>query len=164
MAYEPGPTAHNIEDLPRYVTQELRRISTEVGRLDNVLRDLIGALISAGIITLYIWDDSLIIADPGTGQMRGNGVQLPTVTEFAVSATTVTAAQPPFQLLDPGDFIVVVNESADVSEIYTLDTNPIFNTTWWQFNVTHVSGANNNPAAGAIMSFIWFPIAELPVL
>ena len=162
MSYEPGPTAQSSADLPRYVTQELRRISTEVARVDSVLRSLLGALASAGISTLYLWNDSLVIADPGPGQMLGNNVTLQSVTEFAVSATTVTDAEPPFQLLDPGDFVVVVNETADVQEIYTLDAAPIFNATWWQFDVTHVSGQANNPAAGAIMSFVWFPIAELP--
>ncbi len=161
MAYTPSPTTPSIPDLPRYVTQELERVSLEINRIDSLLSRLVDALISAGITTLFLWNDSTIIADPGSGFVLGNNVQLPSVTIFAVSAETVTLATPPFNLLDAGDRVVVVNESADVQEIYTLDAPPIFQGTWWEFAVTHVQGGANNPAAGAIISFIWFPVGEL---
>ena len=144
-----------------YLERELDKLRIDSGQVNELLEALVGALQSGGVWTLFLWDDSQVIDDPGTGNMRGNSNLLPNVTEFAVSATTLTDTQPPYQTLDQGDRIVVVNQSADVQEIYELDETPIFNATWWQFNVTHLSGQNNNPTTGDIMTLIWFPVAEI---
>ena len=144
-----------------YLERELQKISLEFNRVNELLDALISALRSGGIMTLYLWFDSLAVGDPGAGRVAGNNNQLPSVTIFSVSAETLTLQFPPFGALDAGDLVVVVNETADVQEIYSLDNQPVFNDTWWQFDVTHVSGQNNNPQDGNIMSFIWFPVAEI---
>lgn len=144
-----------------YLERELQKISLEFGRVNELVDALISALRSGGIMTLFLWNDSLVVGDPGSGNVAGNEILLPNVTIFSVSSETLTAQFPPFGALDAGDLVIVVNETADVQEIYSLDNQPVFNTTWWQFDVTHVSGQNNNPVDGNIMSFIWFPVAEI---
>jgi len=141
-----------------YLDRELEKIrveiENEIQRLDNIYE----VLRAGGITTLYFWDDSLVMGDPGTGNMRGNNVVLQSVTQFAISKETVTQAEPPFFRLDGNDRMMVRNETANVSEIYDLDAPPVDNGTWWLFNVTHDTGAANNPLAGSIMAVIWFPI------
>ena len=163
MAYDKDlpPVGANPVASRAYLERELQKVSLEFGRVNELVDALIAALRSGGITTLYLWNDSLVVGDPGSGNVAGNDVLLPGVTIFSVSTETLTAQFPPFGALDAGDLVVVVNETADVQEIYSLDNQPVFNTTWWQFDVTHVSGQANNPIAGAIMSFIWFPVAEI---
>ena len=144
-----------------YLERELQKIQLEFTRVNELVDALIAALRAGGISTLFLWNDTLVVGDPGAAQVAGNDILLPNVTIFSVSTETLTAQFPPFGSLDAGDLVVVVNETADVQEIYSLDNQPVFNTTWWQFDVTHVQGQANNPIAGAIMSFIWFPVAEI---
>lgn len=161
MAYVPGPTAGSPEDLPRYVTQELQAASNEIALNTERIDILYEALRAAGVTTLFFWDDSVVMADPGPGNMRGNNIQLQSVTEFAIAATTVTGADPPFQRLDDNDRVMIRNESGiGVTEIYNLTAAPVFNDTWWLFAVAHDQGAANNPTLGSIMSMIWFPVFE----
>ena len=145
-----------------YLERELTKIQLEFGRVNELVNGLVAALAAGGVASLYLWSDSLVMDDPGTGIMRANDVQLQSTTQFAVSALSATNAASPFGILDPGDVVVVVNETADVQEVYTLDAVPVLNNdTWWLFDVTHQTGQANNPATGAIMSFIWFPISEI---
>ena len=160
MAYRPSPTANLLADLPRYVGQELDRVATELELQTERIDILYEALRAAGVTTLFFWDDSIVMADPGQGMMRGNNIQLQSVTEFAISADTVTQASPPFQRLDDNDRVMIRNDSAGVTEIYNLTAFPVFNDTWWLFAVAHDQGAANNPIDGAIMSMIWFPVFE----
>ena len=159
MAYDRDVIpAGGLDSIRGYLDRELEKIraffEVETERLDNIFE----ILRAGGITTLYTWDDSIVMADPGAGAMRGNNIQLQSVTQFAIHKDTITGAAPPFFRLDGNDRMMVRNESANVSEIYDLDASPIDNDTWWLFNVTHDAGAANNPLVGAIMAVIWFPI------
>ena len=145
-----------------YLERELTKIQLEFARVNELLNGLVAALSAGGVATLYLWDDSLVMDNPGDGNMRANDVQLQSTTQFAVAALSFTNSTSPFAILDPGDTIVVTNETADVQEVYSLDAEPVLNNDeWWLFTVTHVTGQANNPAAGAIMSFIWYPVSEI---
>ena len=164
MAYDKDapPVQASATASRAYLERELTKIQLEFNRVNELVNGLVAALAAGGVASLYIWDDSLVMDDPGDGNMRANDVQLQSATEFAVAKLSATNAESPFGILDPGDVIVVVNETADVQEVYTLDVVPVLNNdAWWLFTVTHQTGQANNPAAGAIMSFIWFPISEI---
>ena len=163
MPYEPTapPADSTREQSQGYLDRELRRHAQVTNETERLVGALVEALRSAGVSTLYQWDDSTIMADPGAGLVRGNNVLLNQCTQFAVSAETVTQAFPPFGLLDAGDRTVIVNEAADVQELFSLDNSPANNVSWWLFDVTLVSGQANNPTAGSLISLIWFPVAEI---
>ncbi len=162
MAYDKDlpPVGASPVQSRAYLERELEKIRVEItnetARLDNIF----SVLQAGGLTTLYFWDDSVVMADPGTGNMRGNNIQLQSVTQFAIHKETITGAEAPFGNLDDTDRMMLRNETAGVANIYDLDAPPVDNDTWWLFDVTHASGATNNPIDGAIMSVIWFPIND----
>ena len=162
MAYNKdlAPVGATPEQSRAYLDRELEKVRVEIENEIQRVDQIYEVLRASGITTLYTWDDSLVMADPGAGFMRGNNIQLQSVTQFAIHKETITGGEAPFFRLDGTDRLLVRNESANVTELYDLDAGPVDNDTWWLFNVTHDSGAANNPAAGAIMALVWFPVLD----
>lgn len=154
------PIRSELPTRQAHLDRELEKIRStfeiEIARLDQIYE----VLQAGGITTLYFWDDSVVMADPGTGNMRGDDIQLTSVTQFAIHKVTLTGSEAPFGRLDSNSRMMVRNESSGVEALFSLDSTPVDNATWWLFNVTFISGAVNNPVNGAIMSVMWFPVIE----
>jgi hypothetical protein len=93
----------------------------------------------------WTWSDTLTMADPGAGFMRGNNATLAACTQFAISKTSATAAPYSFGNILPGDTIYVSTTAGGPFGRYDVATIDTSAPTFALVGVT-LRTASGNPA------------------
>jgi hypothetical protein len=103
----------------------------------------------------WAWDDSALMVDPGTGEIRGNSANMGAITAFAASKTDSTGRVFSLTGLLAGDLLLVQSLNTAATGRYEIQT-VTDSGTWAQINVLAISG-NGNPLSGEVMTVILSP-------
>ena len=143
-----------------YLERELEKVERELVIYRDTLTALIGYRVIGGINVPYFWDDSAVIADPGSGHIRGNQAVLANVTIFAFHKVDGLGRDLGESLTGlEGQSLVLTNETGNGHWIGSIDA-VVDQGAWIEFAVTTLSGGSN-PAQEDFFTVQYYPTQDL---
>lgn len=162
---ESMPTAATFQGLKGYLSRSHENLDGTLANIERTLDLLLTIASVNGVLVNWAWIDGQDTSvDPGAGNIRGNNVQLSTVTQFALSRLDLygrSVFNARFEVLDAGDVILVGDILRGAWHTFTLDGAAVLFETFGQLNLTPTGIGNTaNPQSGDIMEVKWLPVLE----
>lgn len=162
---DPVPTGGTLVQLRAWLARVFGQLDDWQTLADAQLQTLVFIARAQGITISWLWEagtDTSI--EPAASHVRGNQNNMNIVTQYALSRIELFGRElggEGIERMRAGDQLLVTNQNKAASFLYTLDAAPVGQTpppaTWFQVDVTPVSGSSVNPTANDQMDFKWLP-------
>ena len=165
MSYlkDPPPIGNDLQERQAYLERELLKIQNEFNKHADVINSLVQYRIIGGIQAPYTWDDSIVMADPGAGDIRADQANLgAAVTQIAFSKTDAFGRDlgDSFGTDLAGQVIQLTDEDASNVRMSAVISAVTDNGTWLLLDVAGSEG-QGNPGDGDFFTFQWYPSPSL---
>ena len=160
---DPPPIGVQLPTRQAYLERELAKIQNEFEKHAAVINSIAAYHVIGGIQAPYTWDDSIVIADPGAGDIRADVANLgAAVTQIAFSKTDAFGRDlgDSFGADLVGQVITLTDEDASNVRMNAVISAVTDNTTWLLLDVAGSAG-QGNPGDGDFFTFQWDPAPSL---
>lgn len=123
--------------------------TTRLGQIIKTIAKVIADVESSAVTDKFKFDSSITMADPGTGDWRGNNATLASITQFAISALSAITGNPNVRAwiaswddtVNASRGTITIRKASAPATFVMFSINNILtdNTTWLQIPVTHIA-------------------------
>ncbi len=161
---DPVPQAGTLTQLLAWLGRVFGQLDDWHTLADSQLETLVFLARAQGITINWLWEAGVDTStEPAERHVKGNNNLMSLVTQYAISRTELfgrAIGGAALERMRTGDQLFVTNQNKGAQFLYVLSGPPVPQgdpATWFQLDVTPVSGTSANPTAEDQMDFKWLP-------
>jgi len=158
------PIGGSLGNLRKWLHRVFQQLDDWHTLADSQLQTLVFLARAQGITINWLWEAGVDTStEPAERHVKGNNNLMSAITQYAISRKELFGREiggAALERMQTGDQLFVTNQNKGAQFLYVLSGPPVPQgdpATWFQLDVTPVSGTSANPTAEDQMDFKWLP-------